>query len=727
MTSAPSELPMAMTAEMVVEQFARMNGAIAEITATLKIIQDGAGAAAKGGWNDEGAANAKTGKNRGIEGKIFENIGVFKGGESEWNGWADDFKIRVDTRCEEAGATLEYLRNLGKPHKEVLPWREVRQKMKEDLELTGLDDLDEMECGRLSKELYRALHMATGDEARLIVKSVDESDGFMAWARLSAKYSQKTLSRVMRLQQECMYPKVAKVEELVGAVLAWEGKWKRMEKEQEKEIKIPAVWKMSALLKLCPREITDMVELRWDEIGEEYERLKDRVIGWATTKAERKGGPVPMDVGEIGDDYYEDENGDWWEIDNVYPAVKCYNCGKNGHIARECPLKGKGKGGGGKGAEKGKGKGGGKGAEKGKGKGPGKGGPGKGGALKGKGKGYQGTCWWCGKVGHKQNECTAWVQDVEDNPDETPIEDCGGLWSVVAGVDEERGDGPGREDEGLSQSRRSFGSSQRGFGVPQRREGPLRFWSSKRAVESPPGLSGRWRQTRVETKNRFGALCEECEVDAVEEEPDVLQAEEWPEIRDAMKIPSRKVRGKMKKMHVGAIEEVNEVEEVTEVDEVVEVTVDSGAARSVWPNKKKGVRRKEIQGAKPKLVAANGTNIEVRGEALLEFDVKGRKCDMKFLDADVKKPLAAVSAMTDAGNTVVFSGKWGSYIENDQTGERIPLEKRGGTYVMVLEARTQKDGKRAENATKRSGKMEIGNMEGDEKGKEASVFRRQAQ
>ena len=113
LTSVPSELPMAMTPEMVVEQFARMNGAIAEITATLKIIQDGAGAAAKGGWNDEGAANGKTGKNRGIEGKIFENIGVFKGGESEWNGWADDFKIRVDTRCEEAGATLEYLRNLG--------------------------------------------------------------------------------------------------------------------------------------------------------------------------------------------------------------------------------------------------------------------------------------------------------------------------------------------------------------------------------------------------------------------------------------------------------------------------------------------------------------------------------------------------------------------------------------------------------------------------------------
>ena len=40
--------------------------------------------------------------------------------------------------------------------------------------------------------------------------------------------------------------------------------------------------------------------------------------------------------------------------------------------------------------------------------------------------------------------------------------------------------------------------------------------------------------------------------------------------------------------------------------------------------------------------------------------------------------------MNDEGNTVVFSKKWGSYIENDITGERISLERRGGTFVMVL-------------------------------------------
>jgi hypothetical protein len=195
--------------------------------------------------------------------------------------------------------------------------------------------------------------MATEDEAKLIVRSVEEGDGLRAWGKLNAKYSQKTLTRMMRLFQECMYPKAAKVGELVSAVLAWEGKWKRMENEQAKDIKIPDMWKMAAMLKLCPKEIQDMVELRWDEIGEEYERLKDRVIGWATTKAEKRCGPVPMEVDNV--DGIGEEGEEWWDegVGAVYPTTRCYNCQGYGHMARECPMKGKGKGdkGGGKGGE----------------------------------------------------------------------------------------------------------------------------------------------------------------------------------------------------------------------------------------------------------------------------------------------------------------------------------------------------------------------------------------
>ena len=46
------------------------------------------------------------------------------------------------------------------------------------------------------------------------------------------------------------------------------------------------------------------------------------------------------------------------------------------------------------------------------------------------------------------------------------------------------------------------------------------------------------------------------------------------------------------------------------------------------------------------------------GEAVLESEENGKQCGLRFLDNDVKKPLAAVSAMNDEGNTVVFSKKW---------------------------------------------------------------------
>ena len=85
----------------------------------------------------------------------------------------------------------------------------------------------------------------------------------------------------------------------------------------------------------------------------------------------------------------------------------------------------------------------------------------------------------------------------------------------------------------------------------------------------------------------------------------------------------------------------------------------------------------------PVLKAANGTNIEVVGEAYLDFKKDGKKCSMKFLDADVKRPLGSVTALVDAGNKVMFAPS-GSYIENVATSERIPLKRSRGVYVMRL-------------------------------------------
>ena len=130
-------------------------------------------------------------------------------------------------------------------------------------------------------------------------------------------------------------------------------------------------------------------------------------------------------------------------------------------------------------------------------------------------------------------------------------------------------------------------------------------------------------------------------------------------------------------------EELNAIETV---QEVVEVTVGSGAAKSVWPSRKKGVERTKSKKA-VKLTAANGSPIRVEGDARLEFIRDEMKCSMKFLDADVKRPLASVRAIVDEVNVVVF-GQHDSFIENASTGQRIPMCRRNGVFVMRLDTHT---------------------------------------
>ena len=401
---------------------------VAQLTEVLKglmaVLQGGGGGGGVGGAGGErfGRREEDDAKQQ-LWGKDFEMLKGFSGGEAELQELSADLLMLVEMRSPELGKTMDEVKKANHGEKEVMTTGTVKEEIMLETTVDMQDGGEEYvkekkkwdKLGMLTKELYRRILLSTDGEAKTMARRAENYDGLQAWGLLHAKYNQKTLSRMMRLQQECMYPKAVKVKELGNAILAWEEKWRKMIDEQPKGTNIPELWKMAAMLKLCPKEIQDMVDLRWDEVGEKYEVLKDRVIGWATTKAEGKGGgAVPMDVDglEEGGDGWDDEWGDdgGGTIGAVYPTTKCYFCQGFGHMARECPQKGKGKGkDGGKGGGKGKGgfevKGMGKGWKggletKGAGKGAGwKGGyEAKGGGKGSKGKGYQGTCYSCGKV-----------------------------------------------------------------------------------------------------------------------------------------------------------------------------------------------------------------------------------------------------------------------------------------------------------------------------------------
>ena len=77
--------------------------------------------------------------------------------------------------------------------------------------------------------------------------------------RTAQKNNQRTMLRMMRVLMECMYPKEVRVAELGGAILQWEGKWIKTMKEQSTGTSIPELWRMAALMKMCPKEIKKMI------------------------------------------------------------------------------------------------------------------------------------------------------------------------------------------------------------------------------------------------------------------------------------------------------------------------------------------------------------------------------------------------------------------------------------------------------------------------------------
>ena len=130
------------------------------------------------------------------------------------------------------------------------------------------------------------------------------------------------------------------------------------------------------------------------------------------------------------------------------------------------------------------------------------------------------------------------------------------------------------------------------------------------------------------------------------------------------------------------------VEELDEVEETIEISVHQRP--SFW--KTRADRRDGFGEIREEGRDGFSTTLEdQRGGG-------GKKCNMKFLDADVSRPLASVSATVNDENFVVF-GPQESYIEATSTGQRIrmTMSKRKGVLVVQMDAQA---GSRPEKTVK---------------------------
>ena len=118
-----------------------------------------------------------------------------------------------------------------------------------------------------------------------------------------------------------------------------------------------------------------------------------------------------------------------------------------------------------------------------------------------------------------------------------------------------------------------------------------------------------------------------------------------------------------------------------------DIIVDSAADESCWPVGQGDAYPTKEASRKMVLRTANGGDMEHYGEKEIFIKYGGGEerdpVGLRFQVTDVRKPLLAVRRLVEKGNKVVLAGGENeSYIMNEATGVKIPIKKKGGSFVI---------------------------------------------
>ncbi len=374
-----------------------------DIATLVRVAVEGALASARAVPNGGGGGR--------LDEKYFRRVDKYDGqGKSNWREFSFQFKTAVGMGNPKARSFLEEIQKAGKE----VNFSEIFEEV--------VEPEDRAQVDRLGAEIYAMLSSLVSGEALTVVRGILTGDGWLAWAKLCARFDPRTPAKALMAMLNVMNPKKVKdVRYLSGAVEDWEVKVKSLGAGHD--VTIDNKIKSAVLTAMCPEDVQNLI-FQWMDTKTTYEDLRDKVVALSQNRA-GEARPKPMEIDYVKEDwwYWDGGCGDNYEnnmfeepvkeVEVDYVGETRLRCGGMGHYARECPTpkgKGKGKSGkGGKGYDKGYGKGYDKGFGKGYGKdyfkGYGKDGYGKGGNDKGKGKGFTGVCFTCGEVGHRAADC----------------------------------------------------------------------------------------------------------------------------------------------------------------------------------------------------------------------------------------------------------------------------------------------------------------------------------
>ena len=157
--------------------------------------------------------------------RAFEKMEKFEGGPrtENWKEWYYQFVVAAGAVDEKYSQFLEWVEKVDDVDST------------DDLELVLSKD-DSKLMHKTMKEIFNLLVQLTSGEANLLVRKVQDKNGYVAWKFLFDRYNAKTPASLTASWREVIRPKKIKdMREAIRAIDAWESKIAMLKKEHDEE------------------------------------------------------------------------------------------------------------------------------------------------------------------------------------------------------------------------------------------------------------------------------------------------------------------------------------------------------------------------------------------------------------------------------------------------------------------------------------------------------------